>query len=71
MALEFKDISDEQYREYTFPDGTVIKIEGLELNVSASGGHRIKGADGFSYYVPTGWVQLRWLPKAGSAPFQF
>lgn len=69
--MKFSDISDEQYREYTFPSGQVVKVEGLELNVSSSGGHRVKGADGFSYYIPSGWIQLRWLPKEGKQAFQF
>lgn len=69
--LEFKDISDEPYREYNFGDDVVVKVVGLELNVSASGGHRIKAADGFSYYIPSGWVSLRWIPKEGKDAFQF
>ena len=70
-TLDFKDISDEQYREYVFAGGETVRVTGLSLHVSASGGHRIIGADGLAHYIPAGWVHLRWLPKPGSAFFQF
>jgi len=69
--LDFKSIEDEQYREYVWPDGTIVRVEGVALNVSASGGHRIKGADGMAHYIPAGWVHLRWMPKSGTEMFAF
>lgn len=60
-GLEFTDISSEQAREYTFPDGTIVRIENpLQLNVSESGGHRIFDAFGSSHYIPKGWIHLQW-----------
>lgn len=68
--MEFQDISTEEYREYLFGD-KVVRIPGSELHVSKSGGHRIKGVDGLSYYVPMGWNVLRWKVKAGAPMFSF
>ena len=71
MTLEFKDISDEVYREYIFPGNEVVRVVGVGLHVSASGGHRIQGADGFAHYIPAGWIHLRWEPKPGKPLFAF
>ena len=65
---EFKDISDEEYREYVFGPDKVIRVVGDKLHVSASGGHRIVGRDGLAYYVPAGWLLLRWK---SCMPFPF
>ena len=47
--LEFADVSSEQWREYQFLGGEVIRIDApLKLNVSESGGHRIFDAEGVS-----------------------
>jgi len=70
--MEFKDISHEIYRSYEFPDkSTVIINEPLELNVSASGGHRILDEKGVSHYVPPKWIHLSWKSKPGSPTFAF
>jgi len=69
--MEFKDISDEQYREYTFVGGEKVRIEGIKLNVSDSGGHRIEDKYGISHYIPFKWIQLTWVPKEGKPNFAF
>lgn len=71
MAIEFKSIEDEQFREYVFPGGEVVRVYGIALNVSSSGGHRIKGSDGFAHYIPSGWIHLRWMPKNENEMFAF
>lgn len=69
--LHFKDISEEQYRVYVFPD-MEIKIENpLYLNVSASGGHRVFDSQGRSNYIPAGWRHLYWVVKEGKSHFAF
>lgn len=68
---KWQDISDEQWRQYRFPNGEVIKIEHpVYLNVSDSGGHRIFDGE-FSHYVPAGWIHLVWLVKEGNPHFAF
>lgn len=69
--MEFRDITDEEYREYEWPDGYIFRVIGDGLAVSASGGHRIKGRDGISYYVPPGWRVLRWQVFPGKEMFAF
>lgn len=62
MGREWNDISTNEYREYIFPDGFIVRIDcPMKLNVSESGGHRILDADGMSWYVPSGWRALRWM----------
>jgi len=54
-GLEFKDISSEVNRTYTFANGGKLLIKKpLKLNVSKSGGHRIFDAEGYSYYIKPG-----------------
>lgn len=66
----FTDISSEQYREYEFESGKVVRIDApLQLNISASGGHRIFDAGGVSHYIPKGWVHLSWRAKEGAPHF--
>ena len=68
-GLDFKDISSEQWREYMFADGQVVRIEmPLKLYVSDNG-HRILDAEGVSHYVPLGWIHLKWRAKDGEPHF--
>lgn len=68
--LEFTDISTEEWREYRFAGGEVVRIDHpLKLNVSESGGHRIYDAAGRSHYIPAGWIHLVWQAKDGAANF--
>jgi hypothetical protein len=69
--LEFKDLSDEQYRVYEFPDMSVRIDEPLKLNVSASGGHRVFDSKGQSNYIPAGWRRLYWVVKENKTHFAF
>ena len=58
-AIDWSPIEDEEWREYTFPGGDVIRVENPEyLNVSASGGHRIRRGDDTQVYIPAGWICL-------------
>lgn len=72
--LDWKDISDELERTYFFPGGGEVTVPSpLQLNVKtkATGdSHRII-ADGASYYIPTGWIAIRWRVKAGAVPVAF
>lgn len=70
-GLSFKDLSDEQYRVYVFPDMEIRIDNPLLLNVSASGGHRIFDAEGKSNYIPSGWRRLYWVVKEGKSHFAF
>ena len=68
--LHFTDISSEEWREYTFLGGEVVRIEKpLILNVSESKGHRLFDSYGISHYVPPTWIHLRWKVKTGEPNF--
>lgn len=70
-GLDFKDISSELERTYTFPNGNTYYIkEPLFLHVSASGGHRLYSADGLCHYVQPreGWA-ISWKVREGKPSF--
>jgi hypothetical protein len=69
--LVFKDLTDEQYRVYVYPDMEIKIDEPLKLNVSASGGHRVFCSKGISHYIPAGWRHLYWLVKDNKSHFAF
>jgi len=65
-GVDFKDISTESYREYTFPGGDIITIESpVVLHVSESGGHYIVDNEGIAHYIPYKWIELSWDNETG------
>lgn len=66
---KFVDISTEVGRTYFFPGGDEVYISAPQwLSVSA-GGHRILDGEGFSHYIPKGWIRITWKVKAGNPHF--
>jgi hypothetical protein len=69
-GLNFVDISTEQFRVYTWPNGSEVIINlPKKLNVAKSGGHRIFDAEEFSHYIPSGWIHLKWKVWNGCPNF--
>lgn len=68
-GLTFADISSESFRTYDYGNKTVTIKNPIYLNVSKSGGHRLFDAEGFSHYVPNGWVHIFWKAKDGQPNF--
>lgn len=69
---QWKDISTEVYRTYTFPCHETVTIKNPQkIVVSASGGHRIFDGAGISHYIPSGWIHLSWQAKHGAPAFSF
>ena len=77
--MEWKDISDEKYRTYMFPNQYVdffspsiitVTIDFPQLlNVNyKSGGHKIIDEFGISWYIPAGWVGLKWASFENGVP---
>lgn len=49
----------ESWREYTFPGGEVVRVEGVsKVAVSESGTHRLETASGRKHIVPSGWIHI-------------
>lgn len=78
--FEWRSLESEEYREYEFPGGGVIRIaEPVALSLTtlgcppgvAGGSHRIVDAAGRSHYIPRGWLQLTWEARGGSPHFDF
>lgn len=68
-TFEWLNISSENWREYTYPDGSKVRVEypvALSLKSSSNppqwggGAHRIVDCHGDSYYIPRGWIKLSW-----------
>lgn len=67
-SYDFIDISGEIYREYLFPNGEVVRVEGVtDLAVSKTG-HRLYDGKK-SYYIPFGWLKLTWENEEGQPNF--
>ena len=71
--LDFKSLTSEEWREYTFLVERTSGYGGFSeykiridkpqaLNVSMNG-HRIQAENGNGIYVPTGWIKLEWQNK--------
>jgi hypothetical protein len=65
--FQWVDISEEEWREYLYPDGSMVRIDHpVALSLShlgpppeyGGGSHRIVTAEGLSKYVPRGWILL-------------
>lgn len=69
------DISGEEYRLYTFPNGVVVQVDNpktLWVKSSSYGpgihSHRIALENGDGVYIPAGWVKIQWRNKPGQPP---
>ncbi|SDD55313.1 hypothetical protein SAMN05192552_103016 [Natrinema hispanicum] len=69
--LDFTDISSEKYREYTFPNGSVIRIDNpLLLHVrEGSGSHRLFDSQGRSHRISPNFLKITWEVKEGEPHF--
>lgn len=71
---DWKEISAEGWREYTFPGGHTYRIEGpklLAVKYTAGRGdsHRIVCMDGTCHYVPSGWIGIKWTGRDGNPTY--
>ena len=57
---EWHDISHEQDRIYTFPNGETVLVARPQKLLVSSSGHRIVEDGGIGHYIPTGWIHIRW-----------
>ncbi len=56
-----KDISAEEYREYEYTDGLIIKItEPKTLYLFERGSARVLDKEGVVHYIPGNFKKLRW-----------
>lgn len=74
------DISNEAFREYIYPDGTVLRVEGaVTLILERKDGigqdrHRLIIKDGdreIGMYVAPGWRGIRWQTPRGKHGITF
>ena len=76
--LQWKDISNEAFRVYTFPGGEQIRIDKpLKLAINppltnrvGGGSHRVV-AEGKDVYVTYGWLSIEWVGHNGESVYSF
>lgn len=68
-SYEFIDISCEQWRKYTWPDGSEVFIQDEQWLAISESGHRILDLEGNSHFIPFGWIHLEWKSKDGRPHF--
>ena len=56
---EINLVGKELWREYRFPGNEIVRIESPEVLIVSDNGHRIVTGV-MSYYIPYGWISLRW-----------
>lgn len=75
VALDWKDISDEKRRTYTFPGGHTVTVHSpnkLAVKSKPNGdSHRIADVFGNGYYIPSGWLMISWQVKDGKPAMAF
>ena len=58
---EWKDISSETFREYTFPGGEQIRINApVKLWVRPSGSHCVIDKNGLTHWVSSKFLSITW-----------
>lgn len=75
VVLDWKDISDEKSRTYTFAgDNTVTVYAPSKLSVKSKpngDSHRIADVFGNGHYIPAGWLMISWTVKEGKPAVAF
>lgn len=64
------DISSEVYRLYRFPKGESVMIKKPAILIVSDNGHRVVDKEGYSHYVPYGWIHLKFKVEKGASHFQ-
>lgn len=65
------DISSEVYRLYRFPKGESVMIKKPVTLVVSDNGHRIVDRNGYSHYIPYGWIHLKFKVETGKPHFYY
>lgn len=63
------DISAEVYRLYRFPKGETVMIKKPTTLVVSDNGHRVVDKEGYSHYIPYGWIHLKFKVEKGAPHF--
>jgi len=63
------DISSEVYRLYRFPKGESVTIKKPMVLIVSDNGHRVVDKEGYSHYIPYGWIHLKFKVEKGAPHF--
>jgi|SRR6185312_5078226 len=72
-SLDFKPLTDEEWRVFTFPGGHTVRVDSPAFvafkpaspGVIGGGSQRIITLGGTVTYVPEGWLSLQWKCRKG------
>lgn len=69
------DISNEEWREYEYTDGHIMRISFPKTLVvktkDAGDSHRVVDSYDIVHYMPSGWRTIRWFGKDGKLAMDF
>jgi hypothetical protein len=68
------DITSEEFRVYTYGDGSTFRIDNpvtVHVLIDDKGGvsHRVVDTDGVTHRPERGWVGISWAAKEGAPKF--
>jgi len=63
------DISAEVYRLYRFPKGETVMIKKPMVLIVSDNGHRVVDKEGYSHYIPYGWIHLKFKVEKDAPHF--
>jgi len=63
------DISSKVYRLYRFPKGESVMIKKPAILIVSDNGHRVVDKEGYSHYIPYGWIHLKFKVEKGASHF--
>jgi hypothetical protein len=74
MSNKEIDITSEEFRVYTYPDGSTFRIDNpatLYVLIDEKGGatHRVVDVDGVTHRPERGYVGISWAAKEGAPKF--
>jgi len=68
---EFKSIEKEAWRDYTYSNGTILRVDNpIALSISGSG-HYVVDSEGVVNFFPNDFIRLRWQGEDGGPDLSF
>lgn len=69
-SLPFRSVEGEEWRRYTYPDGTVVTVNKVRyLAVVDNDNAYLLDETGRAHFIPRGWVHLEWVVEADAPHF--
>lgn len=66
--LNFKNITNEEYRIYRFPGGEYVRVNGGLWLDDSEPEHKIIDSKDFCHIIASGWLRVKWKVKSAEYP---